>query len=240
MKAPALISGLFLHNHAGCIISIIGIILFPLFLPGQNIGIGTDNPTEKLQVAGKIFSSSDGFQFPDGSVQTRAYNAYEPQDAADDRWIMILDMQNPFIPGSFSFDTLVNKIKALDYQWGMTVTGGAGGGGSPEITNETLKIIKNIDGSTNPLLQIAINGQFIQRFWLYFFRHMPGGGVQLYYKIRVRNSLIRSFHQNGMFIGGEHYSHLDLIEFEFEEATWFYQDSVYTNEVQLSIIPVIK
>jgi hypothetical protein len=34
------------------------------------IGIGTDSPTSKLSVAGTIESTSGGFKFPDGSVQT--------------------------------------------------------------------------------------------------------------------------------------------------------------------------
>ncbi|MFH1561837.1 MAG: DUF1566 domain-containing protein [Nitrospirota bacterium] len=37
-----------------------------------NIGIGTANPTEKLTVAGTIESTSGGFKFPDGSIQTTA------------------------------------------------------------------------------------------------------------------------------------------------------------------------
>jgi len=37
-----------------------------------NVGIGTSNPSQKLHVAGTIYSSSGGFKFPDGSVQTSA------------------------------------------------------------------------------------------------------------------------------------------------------------------------
>jgi hypothetical protein len=39
---------------------------------GGNVGIGTNTPTEKLQVTGTIHSTSGGFKFPDGSVQTTA------------------------------------------------------------------------------------------------------------------------------------------------------------------------
>ena len=35
-----------------------------------NVGIGTTNPTEKLQAAGIIHSTTGGFKFPDGTVQT--------------------------------------------------------------------------------------------------------------------------------------------------------------------------
>lgn len=37
-----------------------------------NVGIGTTNPTQKLQVAGTIESTSGGFKFPDGTTQTTA------------------------------------------------------------------------------------------------------------------------------------------------------------------------
>jgi hypothetical protein len=37
-----------------------------------NVGIGTDNPSEKLSVAGVIQSTSGGFKFPDGTVQASA------------------------------------------------------------------------------------------------------------------------------------------------------------------------
>ena len=37
-----------------------------------NVGIGTTSVTEKLSVAGTIESSSGGFRFPDGSIQSTA------------------------------------------------------------------------------------------------------------------------------------------------------------------------
>jgi len=49
-----------------------------------NIGIGTMNPTEKLQVTGIIHSTSGGFKFPDGTVQTTA--AMGGGNGGDDDW----------------------------------------------------------------------------------------------------------------------------------------------------------
>ena len=39
-----------------------------------NVGIGASNPTSKLQVAGTVESTANGFKFPDGSVQSKAAN----------------------------------------------------------------------------------------------------------------------------------------------------------------------
>lgn len=37
-----------------------------------NVGIGTPTPTQRLEVAGTVFSSTGGFRFPDNSLQTIA------------------------------------------------------------------------------------------------------------------------------------------------------------------------
>jgi len=41
-------------------------------LTNGNMGIGTVAPSQKLEVAGTIYSTSGGYKFPDGTVQTTA------------------------------------------------------------------------------------------------------------------------------------------------------------------------
>ena len=50
-------------------------------LDSGRVGIGTINPTETLTVVGTVQSTSGGFKFPDGSVQTTAAATY-PASAA--------------------------------------------------------------------------------------------------------------------------------------------------------------
>jgi hypothetical protein len=40
------------------------------------VGIGTDSPTVKLEVNGMIYSTLNGFKFPDGTIQTTAGNGW--------------------------------------------------------------------------------------------------------------------------------------------------------------------
>jgi hypothetical protein len=42
---------------------------------GGNVGIGTLNPAAKLEVAGVVHSTTGGFRFPDGTIQTSASTA---------------------------------------------------------------------------------------------------------------------------------------------------------------------
>lgn len=43
-------------------------------IPEGNVGVGVENPNEKFEVSGMIYSSAGGFKFPDGTIQTTAVN----------------------------------------------------------------------------------------------------------------------------------------------------------------------
>jgi type VI secretion system secreted protein Hcp len=208
------------------------IFIMPWLSKAQNVGIGVNNPTEKLQVGGIVHSTAEGFRFPDGSLQTRAYNAYETQDAGDVRWIVIIDFTSPEIPGSFGWDTIQQGVKVIDYQWESTCVPDPSGGGPATFTIGDISITKNIDLSSNELLGRFFNGQVFQEFWIYFFRLIEGQGMQIYYRAKVNNSVITAFDQRQVFRGGDTFSHIETINFQFEGATWYFNEGPFSNETE--------
>jgi hypothetical protein len=46
-----------------------------------NVGIGTNSPTEKLEVGGIIYTNEGGVRFPDLTIQETAAFMSEPEDA---------------------------------------------------------------------------------------------------------------------------------------------------------------
>jgi type VI secretion system Hcp family effector len=202
-------------SKAGKILLLVILIALPLLSVAQNVGIGTDTPTEKLQVAGKVFASQEGFKFPDGSVQTRAYNAYESQDACDPRWIVILDING--IDGSFSYGTHLNKIKVTDVDWGSYFN-------IDEVTPVTtgchfklMKITKDIDKSSPKLFEKFNTGQVLNPVILYFLWYNDTTQTYVdYYKITLTHVYVAKFDEQVRYIGNDSYAHLDVVSFIYD------------------------
>ena len=55
------------------------------FVISQNVGIGTTNPSEKLEVNGIVYSNLGGIKFPDNTIQTTAAFASNTENAAETR-----------------------------------------------------------------------------------------------------------------------------------------------------------
>ena len=80
-----------------------------LYLGNGNVGIGSLYPTSKLEVSGTVHSTSGGFKFPDGSVQTKAASgdsARFPQPAFVSAWTLIANNTTETIVHAIGGDPL--------------------------------------------------------------------------------------------------------------------------------------
>ncbi len=199
------------------------LIAMPLLSIAQNVGIGTDTPTEKLQVEGKVYSSQDGFKFPDGSVQTRAYNAYETQDAAQGRWVIILDNAN--LPGSFSFGAnYQNMIKVIDFDWGLFHNVSEAMVAVTDICHfKLITIIKEIDKSSPKFPQYWENYIALGQATFHFFWYDTNTQTYTeYYKLTFSQIRVVKFNTNLTYIGNDQFAQTEQVIFNFEGNVQFW------------------
>ena len=199
-------------------------IYLPL-LRAEYHGIGTSNPTEKLEVDGKVFSSSEGFKFPDGSIQTRAYNAYETQDASEGRLFVVMDI--PGIDRSFSFGGHDGDIKVIGLDWGVYYSMTEVINGPPgQCHFKLLTVTKEIDEASPILLEFWINGGPPLEPVLHFYK----ADSTEYYRLSLRGVQIVKLNQMVKYNGNNCYAHLEEVIFNYDDIklTWI----VPLNEVQ--------
>ena len=170
-----------------------------------NLGVGVDNPSEKLDVNGLVYTRQ-GIKFPDLSVQNTAANTIYPLENSFPRkqpFVIITTGNNPVI-----VDTLeIVEIGGGGVELPVSVQSGTATAGRVMFTNFSLKI--NVENATQTLLQRllmgSLNSNSISKFTIYY----PDVNSNNYQKaIELRNALITSMNFTSNFVGNNQYANL--------------------------------
>ncbi len=212
-----------------CIVSLISISI-----SAQNVGINVSEPTEPLEVGGMIFSSSDGYKFPDSTVQTSASNGIPASSVSDKRGIIIMEIVG--IPGPYSWHYYSDVVKVFDFSWGVgrTIDIHPGGSATPPVFND-LSILKEIDMTSIPLVEEFFTGGLIPEvnFYLYQFDTVTSNWDD-YYHIRLESVYVSEVNQFTEYAGNNDYRHLETITFVFKKIEFEYDWEV-TQQYQYDV-----
>jgi hypothetical protein len=131
-----------------------------------NVGVGTAAPSQKLQVAGQVYSSSGGFRFPDNSVQTTAASAQQLSKAGStislsggggsvtdsDNQTLTLSARNLSISGGNTVALPAAQVLSIS---GSTISLG-GGGGSVTVPSSADNL-----GNHTATQTLSLNGNWL-------------------------------------------------------------------------------
>jgi len=195
------------------------------------IGINTNLPDNLLSANGMIESMSDGFMFPDGTVQTTAALSSPggssdsisfggPPTAADGRWFIGMEMQS--IPGSWDTIECMECSKIFDLDWQIYLPRDGGTGLITGVRTHTiLTIYKNIDKASVFLIQKLVNQSSIDEIKFKFFRYNTiTSGYELYYIITLENAIVVDFHHKAYHAGNKVMAHMDQVSFMYQSIVW--------------------
>ena len=134
-----------------------------LYLGNGKVGIGALYPASKLEVAGTIHSTSGGFKFPDGSVQTKAASGDStrfPVPAFVSPWTLIANNTTQVIVHAIGRDPL-NLV--VDIQ-----TQGEGGNPSNAFTGANLITYTSITKQEIRVANSSGSNRYVRvRIWSY-------------------------------------------------------------------------
>ncbi|HZV69413.1 MAG TPA: type VI secretion system tube protein Hcp [Saprospiraceae bacterium] len=180
------------------------LLYFPLFVFSQNkVGIGTPTPSEKLEVAGVIYSNLGGIRFPDETLQeTAAFSSADPGDGATGKL-------RPYMLITTTAPTMPDTIFILDLnQGGVTISTN----GTP-VANK-FKFIKQLDKSTPLLIQKVIQATNLTKAIIEF---PQSPGVSPYQTIELRNAFATSIEYQSILRSDGKYAHLEIIEMAYQK-----------------------
>lgn len=166
----------------------------------NNVGVGTTNPSEKLEVSGIIYTNSGGIRFPDETLQeTAAFSNFDPEDAGlpNGQVYMLIQTTSPPIP---------DTIRILDIS-----QGGVLAPGSPQTI--VFKMTKGIDATSHLLARKLLNQTTLTKVTMYF----VDSEQQIYETIELRTSQLDRINFRSVYKGNGEYAHLEDLEFGFAQ-----------------------
>ena len=199
--------------------------LLPSLLAGmasaQNVGIGTETPSEKLEVAGLVYTNQGGIKFPDNTVQTTAAYNTEPENATLPKGVGLMIING--IPGPIDtlglancfilYDFSLLTSRSINFQVG-------GGGGVPTIEFSPISVLKQIDMASTALFEAATKGDYIPEIEIYLTQDIPNpgpGNEELYLKYTLTNVLLTEFTNNLIFLRDVEFAHVERLSMIFEK-----------------------
>ncbi len=179
---------------------LVGIILvMPGVLKSQNnVGIGTTNPNEKLEVSGIIYTNAGGVRFPDMTLQeTAAFNEFGPEDASSPNGHVYLTITTANPP-------------ILDTIWlfGISQGGVDGTGTSGQTMPVSFRMTKEMDTTSLALFQKSVQNAVLINARIHF---TTSTGFH-YQTIEFENAFIEDIRYMLVYRGNGVYAHLEEIE----------------------------
>lgn len=175
--------------------SILFCLTYGFTVHSQNVGIGTNAPSEKLEVGGMIYTNQGGIKFPDETIQTTAaMNNSNYENGVLRRQAFII------------FDGVADTFEIIELSQGGVLTNGNTSG------QNQFKMKVNIEPSSITLWNRHFTGQNTPKATIHF---RQSTSPLSYYTIELRNAFVASLDMSTSFLGTVNYAHAMEIALHF-------------------------
>ena len=179
--------------------------LSSLTLSSQNAGIGTVTPSEKLEVAGTIYTNQGGIKFPDETVQTTAaFNAPPPTESLKHA-AGFAKFFKSILDGPL--DTLGKTKMSLLYDINLPMVKPASG----PVQLGPITIIKETDRGTPGFFNSVATQSQVNNIEIYLTRLNVSGDPEIYMTIYLTTTLVGEISTQLSKAYYGYYSNVDVI-----------------------------